>query len=223
MKRLKLLSLLAIPAVILPVVFTATSCSAYSALNTGYKVINVNSVNKYLNELKKPSPSLHDLLWGGKGFNNGNYVLFVTHSIVDKGVNFLLNSSVYTKGNNDNPQLNLDFNGGKTKTDSLLGTITDPYYESQLPNTSYQFVVLVEEDTMESYLGSVSQQEESLQPCSPFEKYTEQDEKVNSDHTKDTYIRNDSAAKAYRKLMDTIPKLFKGIDGSSAGSFLALQ
>jgi hypothetical protein len=62
MKKLKLLSLLIAPAVILPVAFSVTSCSAYSSLNAGYKVIDNNSINKNLNSLAKPSTSAGNLL-----------------------------------------------------------------------------------------------------------------------------------------------------------------
>jgi hypothetical protein len=62
MKRLKLLSLLAIPAVILPVAFATTSCSAYSALNVGYKIIDENSGERKLSELNTPKSSIKDLL-----------------------------------------------------------------------------------------------------------------------------------------------------------------
>jgi hypothetical protein len=136
--------------------------------------------------------------------------------MIDKGVSFLLNSHTFVKG--DNPQIDTNY----AKFDSLSTTINGNYAEN-LPTTSYQYVVLVEEDTMESYCGSASQQQEVSQPCSPFEKYTAQDEKINSDHKKDTYIRNDGAAKAYRDLTDNISKLFSGVDGTSAGNFLALQ
>jgi hypothetical protein len=62
MKRLKLLSLLAIPAVVLPVVFTTTSCSAYGALNDSYRIIDKDSGGKNIKELSKPKASINDLL-----------------------------------------------------------------------------------------------------------------------------------------------------------------
>jgi hypothetical protein len=127
-----------------------------------------------------------------------------------------LNSPNFIKG--ENPVIDLSY----AQQDSLSTTLNGNYSD-YLPTTQYQFVVLVEEDTKESYCGDSSPPVEAPKPCSPFEKYTEQDEKINSDHEKDTYIRNDGAAKAYRKLMDTISKLFKGVDSSAAGSFLALQ
>jgi hypothetical protein len=142
-------------------------------------------------------------------------VLFITHSIAADGVSFLLNSPVFTKG--DNPKIADDYH----QTRSLVDTISNPSYKDDLPTTDYKYVVLVEEDTNESYCNDGSTQE-TTQPCSPFQKYTEMDEKVNSDHEKDKYIRNDAAAKAYRSLMDTINKLFK-VDATTAGDFLAIQ
>jgi hypothetical protein len=83
---------------------------------------------------------------------------------------------------------------------------------------SYSFVSLIEEDTQETYYGSQTKSEP--QPCSPFDKYSEQDEKNNDKHKNDTYIRNDSAAKSFRGLTSMIPKLF---DNGSSGDFLAIQ
>jgi hypothetical protein len=59
MKKLKLLSLLAFPAIILPVAFSITACSP---LDNVYKVIDTNSDGKQYHSLKSPSASVHDLL-----------------------------------------------------------------------------------------------------------------------------------------------------------------
>jgi hypothetical protein len=62
MKKLKLLSLLALPAVVLPIAFSVTSCSAYSALNVGYKYIDDNSIGKKFQSLDRPNVSIDNLL-----------------------------------------------------------------------------------------------------------------------------------------------------------------
>jgi hypothetical protein len=138
--------------------------------------------------------------------------------MVTSSVNFLLNTQAFTKG--ENPTIDPNFSS--SSCDSLYDTITHKNSYTLPQDTQYQYVVLVEEDTEEAYYQP-NGQEETTQPCSPFQKYSEKDESFNDKHKKDEYIRNDKAAKAYRELMDTISKLFSGVDAGTAGDFLAIQ
>jgi hypothetical protein len=211
MKKLKFLSLLLIPTISMPVIFSITSCST---LQKSYKIIDVNSTEKEYKNLSTPGPSLHSLMWGDKGFNNGNYVLFITHSLSDIGVGFLLNNYTYLSG--DNPKL-LVGNEGPNATKNLIDAISN--YKDEMPDVSYKFVSVIEEDNSQNYIGDSSYRLPTNQPCSPFQKYSEADEKINDKHVNGDYIRNDADAKAYRDLIDTTNKLFK----SSNNDFIAIQ
>ena len=212
--KIKVISLVLATVALSPVAISLSSCAPQTSnifKYIDYSMIEDASGNVSWGELKTPSISLDNLLFGTNKFNEGNYVvMFSTTSYLQSdGVGSYVYDLIFGGGSST---YNID-DWAIDKNSSLA-----EIYRQSLKNDKD-----IKWGTETSGLAFVSVNDiagKNDTVYSPFSKWVEADKDIKDPDgksliTKDQvgkYIRNDAAAKNFRAVIDKIKVLFSNAD-----------
>lgn len=211
--KIKVISLILATAALSPVAISLSSCAPQTSNNfkyIDYSMIEDASGDVTWKELKTPSISLDNLLFGTNKFNEGNYVvMFSTTCYLTSSGGSYVNDLIFNSASS-----NYDIDDLAVDKNSSLAEI----YRESLSNDKD-----VKWGTEASGLAFVSVNDVAATAdavCSPFAKWVEEDKNIKDKDGKSLitknqvgkYIRNDAAAKNFRAVINKIKVLFSNAD-----------
>jgi len=210
------------PALVIAPVLSLTSCSKTSnVLSKEFVFEDVLEQNKTLNECKDANVDFEKLLFGGKKYSGTyDYIVVLGTDCTENG-----GTSEFKKWL---------FNDYETKTikNSIVKSVSD-FIDTQINESSestvhrdIKFFVYNEIDIpVADHKWDSNGDECEGVLVNPYTKWSAKDQSKDGDvtdsgstwwknHSPDDYIRNDAAAKEYRKLVDDYSKVYEGFMNS---------